>query len=1073
MKKILILFVLLLNSMSALYGFTVDGISYETISSEEVKVIQGDYSGQLVLPSTVSYDGKEYVVTSIGDWAFLGCTGLTSVTIPNTVTSIGNLAFYNCSGLTSIRVESGNIQYDSRNDCNAIIETNTNTLIYGCQNTVIPNTVTSIGSNAFGFCSGLTEITIPNSVTSIGSHAFDGCSGLTSLNIPNSVTSIGSHAFDGCSGLTSLNIPNSVTSIEYEAFDGCSGLTSVSFHCKEIGDWFSGNSSIKTVVIGNEVETIRNHAFQRCTGLTSITFHCKEIGWSWFSGNSSIKTVVIGNSVTSIGSNAFSGCSGLTSIRVESGNTQYDSRNDCNAIIETNTNTLIYGCQNTVIPNTVTSIGNQAFYNCSGLTSITIPNSVTSIGNQAFYNCSGLTSITIPNSVTSIGNNAFSGCSGLTSINIPNSVTSIGSYAFRDCSGLTSVRVNMLDPLPISAETFSNRAKATLYVPKGCKAAYEAANYWKEFKMIVEVEVEITFADANVKTICLQNWDTNGDYELAFSEAAAVTDLGAVFRGNTDITSFNELQYFTGLTRIGYAAFSGCSSLTSITIPKSVTTIEEVDEMMTLSSIETLIPKFFFGCSSLTEIIVEEGNPVYDSRDNCNAIIVTSTNTLLCGCKNTVIPNSVNTIGKGAFYGCTNLTSVTIPNSVTSIERGAFLDCTGLTSLFISKSVRSIAGSGFVNTMDGFRRVTGAFDGCIGLAEIIVEEGNPVFDSRDNCNAIIVTSTNTLLRGCNNTIIPNSTTSIGTNAFSGCSGLTTVTIPSSVTSIGQYAFSGCSALTTVTLPSSVARVGEYAFSGCSALTTVITQMRNPPLIYNYYENYYYGYPANANTVFSNRANAVLYVRKGCKETYENASGWDFGEIIELTYATITISSAGVATYCPDGDLDFSEVEAFKAYIATAYDTQTHDVTMMRVYDVPAGTGLYLKGEAGTYTLPYTTSYSYYVNLLKGTLIPITLAQKEGNMTNFILSNGASGLGFYPLSKDGPFGADKAYLQVPTGTTYQGAKMLNLVFEESESTDIQEITADKGDDCYYSLTGVKVERPSKGIYIYKGKKVMIK
>lgn len=311
-------------------------------------------------------------------------------------------------------------------------------------------------------------------------------------------------------------------------------------------------------------------------------------------------------------------------------------------------------------------------------------------------------------------------------------------------------------------------------------------------------------------------------------------------------------------------------------------------------------------------------------------------------------------------------------------------------------------------------------------------------------------------------------------AFSGCSGLTTVTIPSSVTSIGEYAFSGSSALTTVTIPSSVARVGEYAFSGCSALTTVITQMRNPPTIFTEYSvNMYYPNPGDANTVFSNRANAVLYVRKGCKETYENASGWDFGEIIELTDATITISSAGVATYCPDGDLDFTDVDGLKAYIATAYDTQTHDVTMMRVYDVPAGTGLYLKGEAGTYTLPYSTSYSYYVNLLKGTFIPITLAQKEGNMTNFILSNGASGIGFYPLSKNGPFGANKAYLQVPTGTTYQGAKMLNLVFEESESTDIQEITADNGDDSYYSLTGVKVERPSKGIYIYKGKKVLIK
>ncbi len=214
------------------------------------------------------------------------------------------------------------------------------------------------------------------SVTSIGKNAFYDCSGLTSVTIPNSVTSIGKNAFYGCSGLTSVAIPNSVTSI--------------------------GNS-----------------AFRYCSGLTSVT---------------------IPNSVTSIGDYAFSGCSGLTSIVVASDNPKYDSRDNCNAIIETATNTLVLGCKNTLIPNSVTSIGGSAFYECSGLTSVTIPNSVTSIGNSAFYGCS-LTSVTIPNSVTSIGNSAFWGCSGLTSVTIPNSVTSIGNYAFSSCSGLTSVTI--------------------------------------------------------------------------------------------------------------------------------------------------------------------------------------------------------------------------------------------------------------------------------------------------------------------------------------------------------------------------------------------------------------------------------------------------------------------------------------------------------------------------------------------------------------------------------------------------------------------------------------------------------
>ena len=338
--------------------------------------------------------------------------------------------YINCSSLTSIKVESGNTTYDSRNNCNAIIETSGNTLIAGCKKTIIPNSVTSIGEIAFLGCSGLTTIEIPSSVTSIGHQAFEYCSGLTSTVISNSVTSIGRFAFDGCGNLTSVDIPNSVTSIGSNAFQGCFGLISI----------------------------------------------------------------VIPNSVTTIGEGAFSNCTSLTSIKVESGNTKYDSRNNCNAIIETSSSTLIAGCKNTVIPNSVTSIGDHTFRGCSSLTSMVIPNSVTSIGVSAFNGCSGLTSIEIPNSVTSIGEWAFLSCSGLTSIEIPNSVTSIGSYAFYDCSGLTSVTC-LAESVPTTdSNAFYNSpiSSATLYVPEGCKVAYEAADVWKDFKEIVEIEVAPT-----------------------------------------------------------------------------------------------------------------------------------------------------------------------------------------------------------------------------------------------------------------------------------------------------------------------------------------------------------------------------------------------------------------------------------------------------------------------------------------------------------------------------------------------------------------------------------------------------
>ena len=234
------------------------------------------------------------------------------------------------------------------------------------------------------------KVVIENGVTSIGGYAFNDCINLTSITIPNSVKSIGSYAFLYCKGLTSITIPNSVTSIGNWAFYGCSSLTSIT--------------------IPNSVTSIGKSAFDY-SGLTSIT---------------------IPNSVTSIGEFAFSNCTSLTSITVEKGNSKYDSRDNCNAIIETNTNKLIAGCKNTTISNSVTSIGNYAFYGCSGLTSITIPNSVTSIGESAFKSCSSLTSITIPNSVTSIGERAFSYCSGLTSITFNGSTPpEFGEYVFK------------------------------------------------------------------------------------------------------------------------------------------------------------------------------------------------------------------------------------------------------------------------------------------------------------------------------------------------------------------------------------------------------------------------------------------------------------------------------------------------------------------------------------------------------------------------------------------------------------------------------------------------------------------
>ena len=432
---------------------------YEWLSGKYLYNILGNYVQEVVIGEEVTEIGKcafwgykslisvtiPNSVTTIGSGAFSGCEKLTSITIPSSVTSIENNPFNACSGLLSIQVEEGNIVYDSRNNCNAIIKTADNEIITGCQNTIIPNNVTSIGPGAFHMCTGLTSIDIPSNVTTIKEGAFWFCTGLTSINIPNSITSIGEQAFMGCSALDSVNIPNGITTIEYAVFSGCRAITSIT--------------------IPNSVTTIGEEAFEGCR-LTSLT---------------------IPKSVVSIASTSFAACAyTLTAIQVESGNTMYDSRENCNAIINSVDNTLILGCQNTIIPNDVEKIGDYAFNGCNELTSIDIPNSVKSIGDNAFYYCYKLNTVNIPNGVTTIGNNAFYNCGGLKTIVLPKTITTIGNNAFNYwgskeiyCYAEQLPEIGDLVFFPYSG------ANSTLHVPATAIETYKTAEQWKDFGTIL------------------------------------------------------------------------------------------------------------------------------------------------------------------------------------------------------------------------------------------------------------------------------------------------------------------------------------------------------------------------------------------------------------------------------------------------------------------------------------------------------------------------------------------------------------------------------------------------------------
>ncbi|MBR0486505.1 MAG: leucine-rich repeat protein [Treponema sp.] len=389
-------------------------------------------------------------LTSIPDSTFRDCSKLSGISIPDSVTTIGKAAFFGCTSLTSITVDSNNANYSSidgvlfNKDATAII-----TYPAGKQSDsyTIPDSVTSISDQAFLFCTSLASVTIGNSVTSIGDSAFYGCDSLSSVTIPDSVTSIGGSAFYFCKSLSSVIISDSVTTIGEGAFASCKSLTSVTIpdSVTTIGSTtFSGCTSLSSVTIPDSVTSIGTRAFEYCTSLSSVTIpdSVTSIVNYTFKECTSLSSVTIPDSVTSIGYASFSYCTSLTTITVDSNNAYYSSI-DGVLFNKAATTIITYpeGKQSAAytIPDSVTSIGQYAFYQPSALSSVTIPDSVTYIGDYAFYFCKSLSSVTIPDSVTSIVDHTFCNCTSLSSVTIGNSVTSISSSAFYDCSKLTSL----------------------------------------------------------------------------------------------------------------------------------------------------------------------------------------------------------------------------------------------------------------------------------------------------------------------------------------------------------------------------------------------------------------------------------------------------------------------------------------------------------------------------------------------------------------------------------------------------------------------------------------------------------
>lgn len=626
----------------------------------------------------------------------------------------------------------------------------------------------------------------------------------------------------------------------------------------------------------------------------------------------------------------------------------------------------------------------------------------------------------IEQGVSTIGDYSFYDCNSLTSVIVPNSVTYIGKYAFYRCNELLNITIPNSVAI-IENGAFSHSGLTSIVIPDKIKCLKQTTFY--ECNNLSSITIPNSVDSIGASVFYGTAWYNNQPDGVVYAGKVAYKYKG-------DMPENTSIELINGTLGIANHAFESLENLTSVFIPNSVRNIGR---------------STFSDCTNLSTITIGEAVEVIGLYTFKNCSNLSSIN----------IPNSVKSIMDYAFDGCSSLKNISFGNSISSIGNYTFRNCSSLTSVQIPDNVKTIGYS--------------AFYGCSSISTVKLPNGISYIDANtfqgcSNLTSITIPQSVTIIYdkafyGCSNLskiTIPNEVTSINNYAFYGCSSITNLTIPKAVTYIGNSAFRNCTSLASAIIGENIATIDDYAFYNCPNLDIVKIYASVPPVVYDK----------------SFTSDYTLFVPSKSITTYKTTTPWKgyYYNILALTN-NIQINN-NISTYCSTHDLDFTNVTNLKAYIASGYNKTTGRLMMSRVYDVPAGTGLLLKGETGSYEIPVTTSSSSYSNMLKGVTTATIIGPNANGHDNYILANGTNGIGFYPVGEEGTIAAGKAYLQLPEATS--AAKGVSIEFDET--TDIKnnfELTTKEFSSTVYDMLGRKVVNLSKGLYIKNGKKVIIK